>query len=631
MAQNTFFVNLFFAYMKQQKNKHSLFAEFPPVTTREWEEKIREDLRGADYEKKLVGRTPEGIDIKPYYREEDLKDPELIARLSELLKSDKKANDWIICQEVKCQSDHEPVRSCVQKALEGGAHAIHLHLDPDNIPQKELLADILQLISSGQAGISFHGLNSQNELTPVIIEWLKSREAIDYAGISFGFDPVGDMVLSGDPDLGENAFISLTETFRKIRQISPLIGIIDVNGRYLHDAGSTLTQELACAMSMAVEYLDRLTDLGISPAEAAGSIRFNFATGPDYFMEIAKLRAARLLWERICDAWGIIEEAQNMFLHTSTVTWNLTIYDPFVNMLRATTETMSAVLGGADSVTVVPYDRPHRKSSEFADRMARNTQILLREESYFNRVIDPAAGAWYIESLTDTLAEKAWSLFREIESSGGFVETFRTGKIRNEIQKVRRERALNLETRETSLVGANQYPDFFEVISHQIDLLNVEPDPDKNKLALKPFRVADKLERIRLSTEQSGKRPKVFMLKYGAPGWMTARAMFAANFFSCAGYEILREQPAFKDPASGVREALTRNADVVVICSSDEVYPDIAPGIYTALKDKAEVVVAGYPKESIDMLREAGIRHFIHSKSNIVETLDEFNNLLLRE
>ena len=617
--------------MAQGINKNSLFAEFPPVTTREWEEKIRIDLRGADYEKKLVSRTPEDIDIRPYYREEDLKNPELINRLSGVLKPGEKSNDWIICQEVRCQPDHEPVRKCVQKALAGGAQAIHLHLDPINLPQKELLADILQLIASGKAGISFHGLDSRNELTPEIMEWLKSQEAGDYARISIGLDPIGDMILSGDPNLQENAFQSLTETFSKIRQISPLIGIIDVNGRYLHDAGSTLTQEVACAMSMAVEYLDLLTDQGISPAEATGCIRFNFATGPDYFMEIAKLRAARLLWERICEAWGIPEQAQSMFIHTSTVTWNLTIYDPYVNMLRATTETMSAVLGGADSVTVVPYDRAQRKSSEFADRIARNIQILLREESYFNRVVDPAAGAWYIENLTDSLSEKAWALFQEIESSGGFVETFRTGRIRDEIQKVRKERALKLETRETSLVGANQYPDFFEVILHQIDLLNVDPDPDKNELALKPFRVADKLERIRLSTEQSGKRPKVFMLKYGAPGWMTARAMFAANFFSCAGYEILREQPACKDPETGVCEALARNADVVVICSSDDVYPNIAPGIFTALKDHAEVVVAGYPKESIDMLREAGIRHFIHSKSNIVKTLEEFNNLLLRE
>lgn len=629
MTQNTFFVLKVFAYMKQEKNKISLFSDFPPVTTQDWEEKIRKDLRGADYEKMLLSRTPEGIVIKPYYREEDVKDSNFTDHLSGLLKPEKHANDWSICQEVKYLSDPELLLSDIFRALEGGAQAIHLQLDPDNLPEKELLPDLLQLITSEQAGISFHGMNSQSELISAILDWLKNQDKIDYAGISLGLDPIGDMVLQGVPDLPEDAFKSLVDSFNKIRQISPLIGLIDVNGRYLHDAGSTLTQELAYAMSMGVEYLDRLTNLGISPDEAAGRIHFNLSSGPDYFMEIAKLRAARLLWKRICDSWDIKEHGHRMFIHVTTASWNLTIYDPFVNMLRATTETMSAVLGGADSVTVVPYDRARRKSSEFADRIARNIQILLREEACFNRVIDPPAGAWYIENLTGSLAEKAWVLFQEIESTGGFIETFRTGKIQDEIHKVRKERALKLETRESSLVGANQYPDFFEVILHQIDLLNLEPDPDKNELALRPFRVADKLERIRLSTEQSGKRPKVFMLKFGAPGWMTARAMFAANFFSCAGYEILRDQPAFKDPESGVREALAKNADVVVICSSDDLYPVIAPGIYNALKDHAEVVVAGNPKESIDRLREAGIRHFIHSKSNIVETLAEFNNLLL--
>ncbi len=224
-------------------------------------------------------------------------------------------------------------------------------------------------------------------------------------------------------------FDTLGKLVTKARKSGPGLRIIDVNGSLIQEAGGTLTEELAFTLSMANEYMAILTARGIDAADVAAGMQFSLASGPNYFMEIAKIRAARILWRKICEVYGLPAEKSQVRIHSTTSQWNMTLYDPHVNMLRGTTEAMSSILGGADLITVLPFDHPYGKSSAFSDRIARNVQIILRDEAYLDRVADPAAGSYYIESLTDSLAEKAWELFRKTERKGGFRKAFEKGFI----------------------------------------------------------------------------------------------------------------------------------------------------------------------------------------------------------
>jgi len=312
-------------------------------------------------------------------------------------------------------------------------------------------------------------------------------------------------------------------------------------------------------------------------------------------------------------------------------------------MVRGTTEAMSSVLGGADMVSVLPYDYSYGRSTVFSDRIARNVQLILREETYLDRVTDPASGSYYIENLTDSVGEKSWELFREVELKGGFRKAFISGFIQDKIVASRRRKIERLASGETRILGTNAFPDFNEMILEKLkESGSVEQDgmespgteTGSGKTAgtqfqsLKPLRVSSIFEEVRIETEKSSLRPRVLLCKFGNQAWSTARASFSGNFFACAGYEIL-DHPAFSTLEACKRAAIENKADIVVLCSSDNEYSEIAPDIIQALKELSIVVVAGYPASSINALRLAGVDHFIHVKSNLLETLKEFNKTLL--
>jgi len=300
-------------------------------------------------------------------------------------------------------------------------------------------------------------------------------------------------------------------------------------------------------------------------------------------------------------------------------------------MLRGTTEAMSSILGGADLVSVLPYDHPYEKGSEFSDRIARNVQIILREEVHFDQVADPASGSYYIESLTDSLAEKAWNLFCEVESKGGYKKAFEAGWIQEKVLFSRSKKVQRSSSGRGRILGTNSFPNFNEMILDQLETNPASKNTDESPAALvplRPFRLSSLFEEIRLQTERSKKRPRVLLFKHGHPSWMTARAAFAGNFFACAGYDIVDHLP-FKTVDEGVVYSKSENFDIVVLCSSDDVYGEIAPVVHKALMGKSIVVVAGDPAESMEELRKAGIEHFIHMKSKLFETLTTFNKLLL--
>jgi methylmalonyl-CoA mutase len=350
-------------------------------------------------------------------------------------------------------------------------------------------------------------------------------------------------------------------------------------------------------------------------------------------MEIAKLRAARLLWSKIIETWAAKASRKHaMFIHTSTSAWNQTVYDPYVNILRGTSASMSAVIGGADSLTVRPFDAPFRPAGPFSNRIARNTQVLLKEESYLDKVIDPAAGSYYIEKLTDTLIEGAWKLFLQVEEKGGFHKSLIDGFIQDAVRESAQTRLKNLATRRDILVGTNQYPNCHEdmsAASWDIPVPSMRLSEDQCIIEpLDLFRGSRDFEKMRLRTENhKGKKPLVFMLTLGNLAMRRARAMFASNFFACAGFQVI-DNIGFESPEEGARSAVDAGADIVVLCSSDEEYASLSAKAMPLLKDRCIPVIAGYPKEALEMLKQNGIEHFINVRSNVLLELQHFQQLL---
>lgn len=453
------------------EDKLGLAAEFPPVSTAEWEATIQADLKGADYEKRLVWKTDEGIAVRPYYRAED--------------------------------------------APADG-------LAPGQFPFTRGVAQPWEIVE--------------------------------------------------DPAIPEGA----------------------VNAARFHENGATSVEELAFALAEGVERLAAAADPG---AEAA-SLGFVFAVGSNYFFEIAKLRAARMLWAQAVTAFGVTApEAARMRIHARTALANKSIYDPYTNLLRATTEALSAVAGGCDSLTVMP--------ARFSGRLARNVQLILKEECHLDGVADPAGGSYYVEALTDALAREAWKLFQQVEERGGFAAA--AGFIAERLAASRATKEKALATRRRVLVGVNNYPDLGERALSEAD-----------GLAQAGWRMARPFEEIRLRTERhaaaAGRTPRVLLLKRGDLKMRMARATFCQNFFGCAGFEIVESEEL--DPA----------ASLVVLCSSDAEYLEIAREV--APQTSAPVIVAGNPKEQIAELQAAGVAGFVHVLSNQIETLTEWQNKL---
>lgn len=624
--------------MVKLQEKLSFRDDFPPVSTEEWEEKIHQDLKGADYNKKLRWRPLEGFAVRPYYRAEDLKKiRHLDIRPAEFPWVRGKTghhNSWFVRQDVDARQDFGEANARALRILGRGVDSIGFLMDDTANPSFDDFESLLNDICIQAIELNFLTGHASAHILTLLREKI-GKDSIDRDKVrgSVDFNPLGCLNKYGRFCNNEGQpFSGMKELVEKSSDL-PSFAVLEVDAAWLHNAGATNVQELAFALAMGNEYMAFLTDQGFAPDEAARNIHFKLGVGPAYFLEIAKFRAARMLWAKVVEAYKPSDASSTqMRIHAETSQWNQTIYDPYVNMLRDTTEAMSASLGGADSITVVPYDKPYEQPGEFAERIARNTQIILKEEAHFDRVADPAGGAYYIEELTQSIADHAWKLFQEIEIEGGYVEAFKKGMIQDKIKETANNRNMNLAMRKEILVGVNLYPNAQEVMDEGIDGNAVHSVSHKKEDAIaepvKPYRGAEELEQLRYRTDKmKDDRPKVFMLTIGDKQMRRARAQFSSGFFAAAGFEIL-DHIGFTSVDEGVQAVREENPEIVVICSSDQEYPEVAPEIFERLKDETIIVIAGYPKESIDMLREKGIRHFIHVKSNIVDSLREFQQLL---
>ena len=377
-------------------------------------------------------------------------------------------------------------------------------------------------------------------------------------------------------------------------------------------------------------WMTALTDAGCTPDEVAARIKFNMCVSSNFFMELAKFRAARMLWAQIVEQYKPAgKDAAKMVVCAKTSRFNQTIYDAHVNLLRSQTETMSAALAGVDSIVTTPFDEPYKTPDAFSERIARNQQFLLKEESHLDKVVDPAGGSYYVETLTVNIAKEAWKLFIAVEDEGGFFALAGEGKIQAAVNESCAKRHTDVARRKEILLGTNQYPNINEMAAGKIEKKGgccCGESKGANALAMK--RAATDFEALRLATEAASNRPKVFMLTIGNLAMRLARAQFSTNFFGCAGYEII-DNLGFDTVQAGVDAALEKGADVVVLCSSDDEYATLAPEAFKYLDGRAEFVVAGAPA-CTDELKAAGIEHFVHVRCNVLETLQQFNAKLLK-
>jgi methylmalonyl-CoA mutase len=625
--------------MKLNNEQQKLFDDFPPTSAKAWEDLIIKDLKGADYEKKLVWNTPEGFKVEPFFTKENLealKYLDVFPGDFPFVRSGRKnENNWFVRQNLNVEN----IKAANKKALEilmKGIDSLGFILDQSKAPTIDEIEALMENIYAQIVEVNFVCGKQAPVVLDIYLELIKkyNRDLQKIHG-SVNYDPIGNLIVTGTFYTSENddfeTCAALIQKSRHIRHFRTL----SVHAAHFRNSGSNVVQELAFALAYANEYLSRLTQKGIPVDDIAPNIKFNYAIGSSYFMEIAKIRAARFLWAKVVNAYGPSNaEITRTHIHSVTADWNKTLYDPYVNMLRTTTEAMSAIIGGTNSLTVKPFNSVYDKPGDFSERIARNQQLVLKEESYLDKIVDPAAGSYYIEQLTDSLIEAAWQLFLQIEDQGGFVAAFKKGTIQSMIKENADARNKAIASRRKVLVGSNQYPNFSEKLDENIEKHVMEPIDctAENAIAetLKPYRGAMQFEQLRAKTDvysRKNKRPEVFILTYGNLSMRRARSQFSANFFACAGFHII-DNNGFNTVDEGVQAALESKAGIVVICAADEDYPVIAPEIFEKIGEKAIVVIAGYPKDSIEELQARGITNFIHVKSNVLETLKDFQKML---
>lgn len=615
--------------------KERLFDQFPPVSTKEWMDKIHADLKGADFNKRLVWKTDEGFDIMPFYRMEDIDNLRYIDTLPGefpyLRGSRIKDNNWLVRQNIKVTDYSEANRKALTILMKGVDSIGFVISDPESV-NEENFNILLHDIHIEAVEINFLCSGKAIEILDNIIN-IVQRRGLDPLSIKGAVeaDPLGRLMRNGKlcvtPEEGFDYLALLTEK----SSVLPYVCTVHLNASDFGNGGGGIVQEIAYGLAMGSEYLAQLTERGLNTKDVASKIRFSFSIGSEYFPEIAKLRAARLLWAVITSGFERnAGESAKMNIHSVTGKWNKTVYDPYVNLLRTQTEVMSASLGGADSITVEPFDIAFRQPDEFSERIARNQQLILKEESYFDKVADPSAGSYYIENLTSLLSESIWKLFCEIEEMGGFLASLKSGFIQKKLFESAERAKKDVSKRKRILLGTNQYPNTQEEISGTIDINKLfSRKPDESDLMVDPvllWRGSEECEQIRIAVDKSAKRPVVILLPMGSVVMRKARSQFITSFFGCGGYHII-DNNGFEDVEDAVKAALEAKADIAVVCSSDEEYPVFAPEINERLKDKLIVVVAGNPP-SADELRSKGVDTFVHIRSDIAETLKFFNGKL---
>ncbi len=601
-------------------------SAFSPATEAQWRGLVDKVLQGGPFGR-LVSETYDGIEVAPLYPRAN--GAPRATRAEE--------GPWRVLTRI----DHPDVKSAHAAALtdlENGATGLQLvfagSCGANGFGLADVSGDAISALLDGvflDAGVRLElDLSPQTKEAALAIAGLVEARKLDpeSTDIGFGFDPMGVMALAGGTPVEWTLLAPMTAGMAK-HLASRGFGrhIFAADGRVIHAAGGTEAQELCFAISSALAYLRALDTVGVEIEAARRMISFRLAADADEFLTLAKFRALRRLWARVEESCGVTPEP--LHLHGETA-WRMTSQrDPWVNILRATVATFSAGLGGADSVSVTPFTQALGLPDDFARRVARNTQLVLIEESNLGRVADPAAGAGGFEALTNELCEKAWSLFGETEKAGGLYSALASGAFQSRVAEARAARVKNIARRRDALTGASEFPNIHEA---PVDVLEPIPRSASSPAmpisfsALAPQRDAAPFEALRDRADalaKNGARPRIFLANMGPISAFTARAMFAKNFFEAGGIEALSND-GFENAADLTSAFKTSGAAMACLCSSDALYAERALESARALKEAGaqRIYLAGRPGELEDALKKAGVGEFVFVGSDLLAALD---------
>ncbi len=680
-----------------------LAGDFPAASYEEWHEAVDKALKGAPFEKKMVTRTYEGITIHPIYTRRDWLaegDPSGFPGTQPFSRGFNAAGreGWCVRQE-QAASDPKVANAAILADLEHGATSLVLRLD--RAARAGLDPDKAGIESAGVDGIMAYSLADFDDVlnkvrfdvVPIALVtgaqfiagaallaalWQKQGVTNDKAKGAFNADPLGILAETGTLSVPvETALAQMADLAAYTARTWPHVTAVGVDTTPYDDAGATETQNLACAMATAVTYLRTMTGAGMDVNAACRQISFTFPVSCDFFLSIAKLRAARKMWARITESCGATGEACAARIHARTAERMITRCDPWVNMLRTTTAAFAAGIAGANSVTALPFDYALGQSDDSAQRIARNGQIILREESSLTKVIDPAGGAWYVESLTDQLARIAWELFQTIEKAGGMAKALGNGTIADQIASVWATREKNIAHRRDPIAGVSEFPNITEVVP-------VRPSPDHKALlekartvlpvrraeaaaalgtarlgsltetaiaaaaggatigsmaavlaspqggavvkALPKHRLSESFEALRDAADthkaKTGAWPAIFLANLGSIAAHNARATYAKNFFETGGIQALTNN-GFTTAETCVAAFKDSEARIAILCSSDILYEEHVARVAPALKAAgcALLFLAGNPGDRKQGYMNAGVDNFIFMGCDVLGTL----------
>ena len=661
---------------------------FPHPSYGEWKQEVENSLKGKPIEK-LYSATYENLRIKPIYTREDIESLEHIEQYPGFpgyvrgIKANGYVGEpWAVSQELSANSARE-WNEIIKHDLERGQTEIHLVLDKlgFSITSLEQIEEMFSGISLRDCSLRVDAAENSLAFLALFAAYLQKQQIpLESVHGTIGMDPLSSLIEKGKLSTSlRTLYDIMVDITAWAEKTMPGVKTIIVHSEPYHNGGANAVQELAFAFGTAVEYLNECLNRGLTIDETAKRISFSFAVGANFFMEIAKLRAARLLWTNIVQAFGGNVESQKLNIHARTSEFTKTVYDPYVNMLRATTEAFAATVGGANSLHVSPFDEAIRQADEFSRRIARNTQLILLEESHLGKVIDPAGGSYYVESLTAQLAEEAWNLFRKIEDKGGIVKALEEGFVQAEVEKVAELRKKHVKVRKEKIVGTNVYANLAEppivkteanehiaatpeltlneenveqvkvgfnekqfvqtaislalrrATAREIEKALAEDSLPVNIQPIRKWRLAEPFEKLRQASETHlethGSRPKVVLINLGAIPNHKARADFITGFFEAGGFEVVKNN-GYISAEEAVQGALSLEATHYIICGSDESYTDTVPTISAQLKKAnpyVKLYVAGKQAPEIEAnFIQAGIDGLIHIGSNCYETLSEF-------
>ncbi len=615
----------------------ALARDFPSADESDWRALVEKALRGAEFEKTLVSETRDGIRIDPLYTRSS-EDPKGIG--NQIAWPERSESSWDIRQRHD-HPDPELANASILADLEGGASSVALRIaapEQFGIPASgPALGRALENVFLDFAAIALEpGEAFEAAANALISTWENRGIADDKASGCFGADPLGALARAGGLTMSleqasEQAATLATVTRDRYPQVTALM----VDGRPYHAGGASEAQELACLCATTVSYLRTLEASGLSAHDALSQMNFALAADGDQFLTIAKLRAARALLNKIADACGADSAARTCHLHAETSARMMAGRDLHVNLLRTTVACAAAAMGGADSISVLPYTAALGTEDSFGRRIARNIQIILAEESALGHVVDPSRGSWYIEKLTNDIAAKAWNIFQDIEAQGGMADALASGWVQAAVRETAEFRAADIARARQEITGVSAFPSLLEsseepgpqAIPDTLDDPAVTVEPIRLRRPSEPFEILR--DAADAHTADNGVRARVFLANLGKPSDYNERSRYAQNLFAAAGVDSVIADSAGEDNDIGpaFRDS---GAQIACLCSSDAIYQDRAEAAAKALKTAGatHVYLAGRAGDKRDDYHAAGIDTFVHRGADILEILQDAHRLV---